>query len=878
MKKLYIVARNHMDPSWLRCFEDHFTLENYGGVVRPYSDVEELQILEYMDFAEKYGVKYHLEQSLVVKKFLERNPDQRDRFAKLVKDGFLELAGGGETVIDMNMTQGESWARNHLYSREYYKKEFDHAPRYAITPDIFGLPSQTPQFFRSLGYDALIIFDRVMLNNKPYWQGLDGTRIVLDSKWLNNPEPGLRTADCTKIVACPVCKGEGCSACEGTGIDFSYNMTRPDKDMSKFRESYYGNMTTDEMFEQLLEKDSETDTYFTMIVTEEPRVGEGLYDTIKQSAEKYGFEVEYLTFEENHDRWCKGEVEALRNGTYSEDDVDTRVEANPVFSGCYSSRIEIKKANRELEDLLLEAERLAVLAKINGGWKADSVPRRDFPEKKIKELWSKMAFIQFHDCVPGSLCDGSYYEVLRYIREVRRGAEQLYNDAALECLRSIGCDVPDGYKALIHFNTNTEAADNIRLKFHAPDNTRSIELYDKDLNKISAYDYDIVKELVGVSVKVTADATVPAMGWKIFLWKPCEEAEAVEDNAECKIENEYFSVKAENGRICEIFDKKNNRLAATDCGVNIGVDIGGPWQHYVDETGHIGLVADSVKCEVCADYGKLTFKGSFADESRRIEKLDWTLTATLNKSESLVRFATDFDWKGTNTRIFASVTPAFEHDGRLYGDVPFGIMDRGDPKQPTADGWMSSTGVPDEWPTLGVCAVSDKTYNIAYLKGGFPGTRIHENDLQFILVRGFDCGDTKYADAHDSGRHTATFALTTWNGSFAEGNGPAKATAFNRHGHTHELKNGGSSVGEGCMLPALTNIPAEICLSALKWAEDGSCPIVRFWESVGSTTTLKMPEGVKLIKCNTLEVDCGDEPISEYTFRPFEIATFKLIL
>ena len=68
MKKLYIVARNHMDPSWLRCFEDHFTLENYGGVVRPYSDVEELQILEYMDFAEKYGVKYHLEQSLVVKR------------------------------------------------------------------------------------------------------------------------------------------------------------------------------------------------------------------------------------------------------------------------------------------------------------------------------------------------------------------------------------------------------------------------------------------------------------------------------------------------------------------------------------------------------------------------------------------------------------------------------------------------------------------------------------------------------------------------------------------------------------------------------------------------------------------------------------------
>ena len=64
MKKLYIVARNHMDPSWLRGFEDHFKNDNIGGIIRPYSDVEEMQILEYMDFAEKYGVKYHIEQSL----------------------------------------------------------------------------------------------------------------------------------------------------------------------------------------------------------------------------------------------------------------------------------------------------------------------------------------------------------------------------------------------------------------------------------------------------------------------------------------------------------------------------------------------------------------------------------------------------------------------------------------------------------------------------------------------------------------------------------------------------------------------------------------------------------------------------------------------
>ncbi|MCR5688661.1 MAG: hypothetical protein K6G71_00260, partial [Clostridiales bacterium] len=182
MKTLYLIAKNHMDPSWLRCFTDHARDPATGDVVRPYSDLEEIQILEYMDFAEKYGVVYQIEQSAVVKKFLERNPDQRERFAALVKKGLIELAGGGETVIDYNLTSGESWARNHLYSRKYYEEEFSHAPRYAITPDIFGLPAQLPQFFRSLGYDADILFDRVFKNGKPFWKGLDGTVIVIDDR------------------------------------------------------------------------------------------------------------------------------------------------------------------------------------------------------------------------------------------------------------------------------------------------------------------------------------------------------------------------------------------------------------------------------------------------------------------------------------------------------------------------------------------------------------------------------------------------------------------------------------------------------------------------------------------------------------------------
>ena len=71
MRKLYITAKAHMDPAWRRCFEDHFEGNEWKGVVRPYSELEEKQVLEYMDLAEKYGVKYQIEQSITVRKVLE---------------------------------------------------------------------------------------------------------------------------------------------------------------------------------------------------------------------------------------------------------------------------------------------------------------------------------------------------------------------------------------------------------------------------------------------------------------------------------------------------------------------------------------------------------------------------------------------------------------------------------------------------------------------------------------------------------------------------------------------------------------------------------------------------------------------------------------
>lgn len=872
MKQLYLIAKNHMDPSWLRCFTDHFRAPDSGEVVRPYSDLEELQILEYMDFAEQYGVKYEIEQSCVVKKFLERNPDQKERFTALVKKGLLELAGGGEAVIDYNLTSGESWARNHLYGRAYYDREFQHTPRYAITPDIFGLPAQLPQFFRSLGYDANILFDRVFKDGKPYWRGLDGTLIVLDNRWLDPPQPALRTADCVKLPCCPVCNGEGCPACCGAGVDVSYNMTRPDKEIRQG--AYYGNRSAEDLIDELLQADK--DEYSVLITTEEPLVGNHLFGQLKEAGTKRGVNVNYVSFEENHDLWCKGYVDRLRRGDVSEDEIDPRMEGNPASTGDCSSRIEIKKANRELEQLLYEAENLAVLARLSGGWDVNAVPRRDYPAKKIEALWNKMAFIQFHDCVTGTHCDASYAELERYIREVRRGGEELYRNSAMELLRGNGIEAPEGYRAAVFFNPTEQTVRYPRLLLRGPLGTKTAKVYDGDKNALPAFDAGVTDGMADAFVRVTAKADVPPFSCRVFLWQPETATETTASLPETVVENEYYRVTAANGRITAIYDKKADRPLAADGGLTLTEDNGSPWGRDCPEGESTLLYAEETAAERGEGYSRLTLTGEFHDEAKHIEKLRWRLTATLHDGEPLVRFAAKLDWQGEKTRIYASFTPAFAHDGHIICEVPFGTMTRGSAEDVCCLGWC------DDWPSMGFAGVSGEDMNLALLKGGFPGTSIRNGALRVALLRAMTYGgdavfSQNYRGTGDHGIHAAAFALTSSQGDFADGSFSARAALFNFQGHTEcvEPRNG-VPLDTSVRLPWLSDLPKGLRLSALKWAQDGSGPVVRFWESAGKPVTLTLPDGIELLRCDTLERPAADTPVSEYAFRPFEIATFRV--
>ncbi|MBQ3140479.1 MAG: alpha-mannosidase [Clostridia bacterium] len=94
--------------------------------------------------------------------------------------------------------------------------------------------------------------------------------------------------------------------------------------------------------------------------------------------------------------------------------------------GCYTSMARIKQANRRLENKLLLAEKLCSTTLANGI--TDS-----FPEEKLNDAWKSLAFLQFHDSLPGSSIQSVENDALQCADHGLEIADKLATKAYFDC-------------------------------------------------------------------------------------------------------------------------------------------------------------------------------------------------------------------------------------------------------------------------------------------------------------------------------------------------------------------------------------------------------------------------------------------------------------
>lgn len=315
---------------------------------------------------EKYPeYKFTLSQPELYRYLKEEAPEKYEQVKALVKSGRFEPEGAMWVECDCNLVSGESFVRQLLHGKRFFKDEFDVDSKVLFLPDVFGYSAALPQILKKSGVDYFVT-SKISWNetNKLpvdsfMWQGIDGSEIYSSFITSQIGQKDHKSERYSTYVA---------------KIDAPFVMGTWDRYQQKeyntntlltFGYGDGGGGPNREMLEKYL------------------RLKRGLpgLPVAKNTFLLDALDAAYQEFSQNSKKLMKtpkwvGEL-------YLE-----------FHRGTYTSVAKNKKYNRKSEFALAKAESLSVIDSLVTGGKYDG--------DGLYAMWQKVLHNQFHDILPGS--------------------------------------------------------------------------------------------------------------------------------------------------------------------------------------------------------------------------------------------------------------------------------------------------------------------------------------------------------------------------------------------------------------------------------------------------------------------------------------------
>ncbi len=296
-----------------------------------------------------------------------RYPELFQKIKRYVLEGKIELCGGQWVEPDHLMPDGESLIRQFLLGQRYYLEEFGKTASVCWDPDIFGHSNTLPQILRKSGIEGYY-FHRCRPrhnNGKPMhqfiWEGLDGTKVfVLSGKWVGKPDEAVLQQLTTELEQAPFpCAHIACGLHSDRRITIKPDwLALPDLSGS-----------------------------------DDPTI------RIKWSSS-----AEVLQDMQRH-----LSLLPVING-----------EIGFQYTGTYTSNGFNKRTNRELENLLVNAEKAAFWASFYGF---------TYPQEQLQRAWRDFCINQFHDIICGCSYRSVHKEDKALYGETKRRVEWIIEQA-----------------------------------------------------------------------------------------------------------------------------------------------------------------------------------------------------------------------------------------------------------------------------------------------------------------------------------------------------------------------------------------------------------------------------------------------------------------
>jgi len=764
-------------------------------------------------------------------------PDVFNRIKTRVNDGRWELVGGMWVEPDCNLISGESWARQLLYGKRYFKEKFGADVKIGWNPDSFGYNWNMPQFYRDAGIDAFIT-QKIGWNDTnmfPYrlfwWEGPDGSRLLtyFPNSYVNTVKNPFGLTDWLRQFEA------------NTGFK---------KMLVLYGVGDHGGGPDPKMINRI-EKLKKLDIY--------PRV-------------EYGKATDYLNWIRDHDL---SKLPVWKDELYLE-----------YHRGTYTTQAKVKEYNRLCEIQFSNAEQLASVTSLFG---------KPYPYRDFLDGWRGVMFNQFHDILPGS----HIYAVAKDAHEDYEQSLKIANHQIDEGLKflaeQINTKTKNNEKPILIYNPLPwERTDIAEVEIDGVG--KNYQIFDAHHREIPA---QVVPADRYSSKIIFIAKNIPATGYVVYsLKKGATSAETGSVKvAKTKIENNIFKIKVDpqTGWLTSIYDKKQQRELLSGPGNelqlfkdtpreydawNIHLGERYPCQFRGIELVESGPVRAAIR--VKHDFLKPGVKKSYPTPNN--PNSYFTQDIILYNGLDRIDFRTQADWweEHVMLKVAFAVTP---QDSVACFEIPFGSIYR-----PTTmkNDWEKARFEVSQHKWADLTDASQK-FGVSLLNRSKYGGDIHGNVMRLSLLR-----SPKWPDRQaDMGKHVIDYAIFPHQGDWKSGKTMKKGYEFNYpliarivSAHKGNLPKSKSLISisvDNVILHSIKMAETEKTFSGEPNNDQKKCWVLRIFEFEGvkSDVIITLPQKVKkAVFSNILEEE--GEPISffdnkiEFTIPAHRISTIKV--
>jgi alpha-mannosidase len=851
MKQFSIAAvgNSHIDMAWLWPWTE--TVE----VVRNTFGTALQLMREYPDF------KFTASTAQAYEWIEEKYPAMFQEIQQRVKEGRWEVIGGMWVEPDLNMPDGESLVRQVLYGKRYFQQKFSKDINIGWNPDSFGYNWQLPQIYKRSGIDYFVTQKLLWASEFtkfPYrlfwWQAPDGSRLLtyFPSDYANQIDPQKMTRDSATYGPMMWKYNGATNSAPAGGLDMMYLYGVGD---------HGGGPTRQDL-----------DTALRW------RKGDLVYPQINFStAGQYFADLEKNKSELKIPTW-DGEL-------YFQ-----------YHRGVQTSQSEEKRGNRQNEELVLNAEKVASIDTLFGGPSGLSEKCQhcahwgSYPQQDFDIAWKDILFDQFHDILPGSGIHINYVDAARKYAV----ASRIDNDIIQRGLKDIASRVlSDGVSVLVFNPLSWTRTGEVEFEVQFPTGVKDVSAVEAGGTTIpmEVLNYDWSTGLMRVRLLAT---NIPPIGYELVRLvqqaNPPSAKTTLIASAD-SLENEFIRLQVDpkTGCITSIYDKVNilEALAlpvqseGSPAASPDGLPCGNLLQAFVDKPKRWDA------WNIDADFVKQHWDLMQADEVKLVEntplravirvkhhfqKSSFVQDITMYPGVPRVDVHMQADWHEQHILLKVAF-PVSVHCDKATFEIPYGTVERPTTRNTPAEQAQF------EVPALRWADISDPSHGFSLLNDSKYGYDARDNVLRLSLLRSPTWPDPET----DQGQHEFTYSLyphvSTWREAMTvrqgyELNYPLMTQTTTKH--------------PGMMMPERSFFATEqdnVIITAIKKAADDDALIVRFYEWAGKKgdVVLRLPwAATQAWETNLMEVVQSPLPLDAsrtavtIPTNPYEIKTVKV--